>query len=205
MKKDVIRKKITIIGDGASGKTSMLLRFCKDTFSPDYTPTVFENSFRNIEYKNCIIELWLWDTAGQEDYDRIMALSYPDTDVLLICFAVCDLKSFESVTRRWVPEAKHRCAGTPMILVGCKSDLREDPETVRVLEENNQKMVSTVEGTNLANEIGALAYYEVSSKTGDNIQPLFDFIAEYIHQNKNKQKKKKGFFKKLFGKCFGGK
>ena len=64
------------------------------------------------------VSLGLWDTAGQEDYDRLRPLSYPQTDVFLICFSVVSPSSFENVTSKWCPEIKHHCADAPILLVG---------------------------------------------------------------------------------------
>lgn len=64
------------------------------------------------------VSLGLWDTAGQEDYDRLRPLSYPQTDVFLICFSIASPSSFENVTSKWYPEIKHHCPDAPIILVG---------------------------------------------------------------------------------------
>ena len=64
------------------------------------------------------VSLGLWDTAGQEDYDRLRPLSYPQTDVFLICYSVASPSSFENVTSKWYPEIKHHCPDAPIILVG---------------------------------------------------------------------------------------
>ena len=62
--------------------------------------------------------LGLFDTAGQEDYDRLRPLSYPQTDVFLICFSVVSPSSFENVTSKWCPEIKHHCPDAPILLIG---------------------------------------------------------------------------------------
>nr|CAI5849782.1 unnamed protein product [Callosobruchus analis] len=77
------------------------------------------------------VELALWDTAGQEDYDRLRPLSYPDTDVILMCFSVDSPDSLENIPEKWTPEVKHFCPNVPIILVGNKKDLRNDPATIR--------------------------------------------------------------------------
>jgi hypothetical protein len=66
------------------------------------------------------VELTLWDTAGQEDYDRLRPLSYPDTDVILMCFSVDSPDSLENIPEKWTPEVKHFCPNVPIILVGNK-------------------------------------------------------------------------------------
>lgn len=83
---------------------------------------VFYNSFDNysapMQVDTIQVSLGLWDTAGQEDYDRLRPLSYPQTDVFLICFSVASPSSFENVTSKWYPEIKHHCPDAPIILVG---------------------------------------------------------------------------------------
>lgn len=86
------------------------------------------------------VNLGLWDTAGQEDYDRLRPLSYPQTDVFLICFSLAGRASLENVTTKvgnsywtmlicqWVPEIMHHAPGVPFIFVGTKMDLRPEKE-----------------------------------------------------------------------------
>ncbi|KAG7279854.1 hypothetical protein CRUP_016181 [Coryphaenoides rupestris] len=99
-----IRKKLVIVGDGACGKTCLLIVFSKDQFPEVYVPTVFENYVADIEVDGKQVELALWDTAGQEDYDRLRPLSYPDTDVILMCFSVDSPDSLDNIPEKWTPE-----------------------------------------------------------------------------------------------------
>lgn len=78
----------------------------------------FDNYSAPMVVDGISVSLGLWDTAGQEDYDRLRPLSYPQTDVFLICFSVASPSSFENVTSKWYPEIKHHCPDAPMILVG---------------------------------------------------------------------------------------
>ncbi|EMD46889.1 rho family small gtpase, partial [Entamoeba histolytica KU27] len=63
--------KIVVVGDGAVGKTCLLLAFSKGEIPTAYVPTVFENFSHVMKYKNEEFILHLWDTAGQEEYDRL--------------------------------------------------------------------------------------------------------------------------------------
>jgi Ras family protein A len=106
-----------------------------------YVPTVFENYVAEVEINGRIVELALWDTAGQEDYDRLRPLSYPDSHVILICFAIDSPDSLDNVQEKWISEVLHFCSQLPIILVGCKKDLRYDPKTMDELARVNQRPV----------------------------------------------------------------
>ncbi|GAM38973.1 Rho GTPase [Talaromyces pinophilus] len=137
-----IRRKLVIVGDGACGKTCLLIVFSKGTFPEVYVPTVFENYVADVEVDGKHVELALWDTAGQEDYDRLRPLSYPDSHVILICFAVDSPDSLDNVQEKWISEVLHFCQGLPIILVGCKVDLRDDQKTIDELNKTSQRPVT---------------------------------------------------------------
>ncbi|KAI8885421.1 small GTPase-binding protein [Backusella circina FSU 941] len=159
----VARKKLVVVGDGGCGKTSLLVVYQKKEFPKRYVPTVFENYITNVPLDTGkIVELALWDTAGQEDYDRLRPLSYPETDVVLICFAINLQQSFKNVQDRWLPEVTHFCENVPKLLVGTKTDIRNNEEEIRKLGLVGQKLITVEEGEQLAKEIGA-KYYECSA------------------------------------------
>lgn len=139
------------------------------------------------------VSLGLWDTAGQEDYDRLRPLSYPQTDVFLICFSVASPSSFENVTSKWYPEIKHHCPDAPMILVGMlllstgilsivnitshigtKIDLRDDRETLSALADQGLSPIKREQGQKLANKIRAVKYMECSALTQRGLKQVFD-------------------------------
>merc|ERR1711931_445793 len=185
-----IRKKLVIVGDGACGKTCLLIVFSKDQFPEVYVPTVFENYVADIEVDGKQVELALWDTAGQEDYDRLRPLSYPDTDVILMCFSMDSPDSLENIPEKWTPEVKHFCPNVPIILVGNKRDLRNDDVTKRELAKLKQEPVRFDDGKAMADKINAYDYLECSAKTKDGVREVFETATRAALQTKNKKKRK---------------
>ncbi|KAI9502089.1 GTP-binding protein Rho1 [Coemansia spiralis] len=169
-----IRRKLVIVGDGACGKTCLLIVFSKGVFPEVYVPTVFENYVADVEVDGKSVELALWDTAGQEDYDRLRPLSYPDSHVILICFAIDSPDSLDNVQEKWISEVLHFCSGLPIILVGCKMDTRDNPEVIRELEKSGQKPVTHEDGAAVAQKIMAHKYLECSAKEGSGVREVFE-------------------------------
>lgn len=137
-------------------------------------PTVFENYSANVKVDNKIVALSLWDTAGQEDYDRLRPLSYPQTNIFLLCFSTVSTTSFKNIKTKWSPEVNHHCP-TKNLLVGTKTDLRACTEFLENLEEKGMRVVSTEEGQQLAAEIKAIKYMECSAASGEGLKEIFDY------------------------------
>ncbi|CEO97312.1 Ras family [Plasmodiophora brassicae] len=166
--------KIVVVGDGAVGKTTLLLRYVENRFPETYVPTVFENYYRDVVVEGIAVNMGLWDTAGQEDFDRLRSLSYNDTDLVLIVFSIDAPTSLANVSSKWVPEIQHHCEGVPFLLVGTKSDLRNDEQTLEKLRARNQKVVELSDANAVGKEIGAQAILECSALTGAGIKEVFD-------------------------------
>lgn len=186
-----IRKKLVIVGDGACGKTCLLIVFSKDEFPEVYVPTVFENYVADTRVDDKTVELALWDTAGQEDYDRLRPLSYPDTDVILMCFSIDSPDSLENIPEKWVPEVKHFCPNVPIVLVGNKKDLRTDSYTIKELARTKQAPVSYNDGESMAQRIGAKTYLECSALTKENVEHVFQMATRAALARQKSKKKNK--------------
>ncbi|OQE29372.1 hypothetical protein PENSTE_c002G02102 [Penicillium steckii] len=164
----VVQRKMVLLGDGACGKTSALNVFTRGFFPTVYEPTVFENYVHDIFVDNVHMELSLWDTAGQEEFDRLRALSYEDTHVLMLCFSVDSPDSFENVGSKWIAEINENCPGVRVVLTALKCDLRKDDE-----ENDNPNAISFEQGLAKAKEIGAVKYLECSAVQNRGIRESF--------------------------------
>lgn len=167
--------KIVCVGDGGCGKTCLLVTYARGKFPEAYVPTVFENYVANVRSSDGqLIEVALWDTAGQEEYDRLRALSYPDANVILLCFAVDSPASLDNVYDKWIPEVAHHCPGVPIIIVGLKTDLREDEPTIDRLQSRAQRPLNYEDGLQASRFPNVVRYVECSARTGEGLRDVFD-------------------------------
>ncbi|KAB1216527.1 Rac-like GTP-binding protein RAC2 [Morella rubra] len=190
--------KCVTVGDGAVGKTCMLISYTSNTFPTDYVPTVFDNFSANVVVDGSTVNLGLWDTAGQEDYNRLRPLSYRGADVFLLAFSLISKASYENISKKWIPELRHYAPTVPIVLVGTKLDLRRDKQylsdhpgatPISIAQASRLCSVSFFPGgEELKKAIGAAVYMECSSKTqqfqlAQPEQSLSNFINVMILQN----------------------
>ena len=95
-----------VVGDGTVGKTCILMRFTTEEFPKTYIPTIFDNHNVRVVVNKKMVNLGLWDTAGQEEYGRMRQVAYPQTNIFLIVFDVTQRSTFENATKKWYPEVK---------------------------------------------------------------------------------------------------
>ncbi len=195
--------KCVAVGDGAVGKTSLLQTYSKNKFPEEYEPTVFDNYNCTVYYNNkTLVSLNLWDTAGQEDYDSLRPLSYPETDVFLLCFSTINQTSFMNIKSRWINELKQYIRdgkkqysnSVSIVLCGLKIDLRENADYVRKnVESRGFKVVTQQDGLQMAqfiqNELGILCkYVECSSKSLTGLKDCFQEVMQLYFESKQLEK-----------------
>jgi len=167
--------KYIIIGDAAVGKSNLLLRYAHGQFKPEYQLTIgVEFGAKNVNIRNKIYRIQIWDTAGQENFRSITRAYYKNSVCALVVYDISNRDSFNNVST-WIEDCKNQSPKTIfMVLVGNKSDLED------------RRQVSTEEGQELADKFGIL-FYETSAKEGTNVEEIFndsaDKIAKNIEQN----------------------
>lgn len=195
--------KAVTLGDGSVGKTCLLISYTENKFPGEHIPTVFDNYACNVMTGNgVVVHLDLWDTAGQEDYDRLRPLSYPQSDVFLLCFSLISQTSLANVVSKWAPEIRafdaRNGTNTPIILVGTKLDIRNDPmqhPKEQAASYNGMhncstaKVVSYEEGLATSKKLGCDAYIECSALTQDGLKLVFDQAIQVALDKKQRDRK----------------
>ncbi|KAJ4888674.1 Rac-like GTP-binding protein ARAC2 [Raphanus sativus] len=192
--------KCVTVGDGAVGKTCMLISYTSNTFPTDYVPTVFDNFSANVVVDGSTVNLGLWDTAGQEDYNRLRPLSYRGADVFLLAFSLISKASYENIYKKWLSELKHYAPSIPIVLVGTKLDLRDDKQFLK--DHPGAASITTAQGEDLRKMIGAVRYLECSSKTQQNVKAVFDTAIRVALRPPKAKKKIKPLRTKRSRTCF---
>ena len=161
----------------------LITSYTMNIFPDNYIPTGILDHASTIETvrrlgKSHKIELSIWDTAGQEDYDRLRPLSYPQTDIFLLCYSIESQSSYNNIKTKWVDEIKSHMPDTPFLLVGTKIDLR------------NENSLQEIDGYNLAKDVGAQEYVECSALTQEKLKQVFDAAVTYIDLDHDATKSK---------------
>ena len=154
MQSQRLQAKVVLLGEGRVGKTSLVLRFCKDTYSDSQAPTI-QASFLDkvVSVGDSRVSLAIWDTAGQERFRTITSSYYRGSMGIAVCYDVQDRRSFEDLPHWLELKARHAPVGTPAMLIGMKA------------EDTARREVATEEGRALAKSLG-MPFAECSAKDG---------------------------------------
>ena len=159
---DMQHYKIIFLGDQYVGKSSILNRFYQDKFEPDYQATIgLDFHSKNVAINGTSVRLLLYDTAGQEKFKSLIPMYIRDANIIIVVYDITSKDSFLH-TEHWVNETKDlKREDAIFVLVGNKIDLED------------KRVLQTKEAEDYASAKGFL-FYEVSAKTGQGIQELFE-------------------------------
>ncbi len=163
--------KVPVAGDGAVGKTSLIVRYTQGTFTDTYKMTIGTSfAVKTVDLGDVLVKLQIWDLAGQPHFGGVRPLFYQGSTGVIYVFSVIDRASFDHLSG-WLEEARKNAGNVPGILIGNKSDLLD------------QRAVTREEAEAFAQQAG-LKYIETSAKLDENVGDSFQKIAITIIQTK---------------------
>jgi small GTP-binding protein len=159
--------KAVLLGEGRVGKTSIGMKWCQNSFDPNRPSTIKAGYYaKKLDTSAGVIELNLWDTAGQEEYHAVAPIYYKGAQAALLAYSVVDDGSFDRM-RQWHQELR-QILGTAVkiVVVANKVDLPA-------------RVIPASRGVEYAQSIGC-THFEVSAKTGQGLDMLFSYLAEEL-------------------------
>jgi len=160
-----------VVGDGAVGKTSLILTYATNKFPYDDTIQLYDSHTVEEVIDSRNVKIHIHDTAGEEDYNTFRPLIYNNTSAFFVCYSIASEQSFKSVKEKWIPEIREHSTA-PIVIIGCKSDLRNNTDIAERLRSRGLHFVSTNDGERLANKLGC-SYTECSALTGEGVKNTF--------------------------------
>jgi len=167
------RFKITVIGDGGVGKTSLIQKFTNDTFTKDYIKTIgAQFSVFDKEIKGDKVKLLFWDIAGQDDFNFLRPAFFKDSRAAIVVYSLEENElgedSFEHISN-WVQDIYSYCGEIPVIIFANKVDLINEQNL------NTSKIAELVKNNNF------LGYFITSAKTGEGVIEAFNTIINKLY------------------------
>eukprot|EP00455_Lapot_gusevi_P048733 TRINITY_DN6793_c0_g1_i4.p1 TRINITY_DN6793_c0_g1~~TRINITY_DN6793_c0_g1_i4.p1 ORF type:complete len:202 (-),score=11.40 TRINITY_DN6793_c0_g1_i4:58-663(-) len=162
--------KCVIDGNSGVGKSSILLRYCENTFSDDFITTIgVDFRIKKLEQNDTEIKLQIWDRGGRERFKKLQSAFYRGAHLILAIFAVDDARSFEHIHEHLTEIQDHRPENSVVVVVANKIDV---PDSLRVVTPDMGRAFAESRGC---------PYYEVSAKTGENVDVIFqDFVTRFL-------------------------
>ncbi|XP_072313535.1 rho-related GTP-binding protein RhoU-like [Eucyclogobius newberryi] len=163
-----------LLGDGAVGKTSMIISYIFNGYNSDYRQTAFDVFTGLVHVNGTPTRIKLIDTAGQDEFGHLRSLCYAHVDVFILCFSLVNPASFHNIATKWIPQI--RCCNfmSPIVLVGTQSDLCSNVNVLLHLGERNTTPVHFKKAKKLAKKIQAHDYVECSALTQHHLKEVFD-------------------------------
>ncbi|KAI1178469.1 P-loop containing nucleoside triphosphate hydrolase protein [Nemania sp. FL0916] len=190
MLRDRPRMRFIFIGDSECGKSSIILRFYRNTFSEDYDPTrldFFHKVVTIVDKRDDSqeeVDLEIWDIPGNVEWEPLQQLHYLAWDAIFLCYDVNNVRSFNKARTEWITQIRQHARDVPVILVGTKTDQRLGASLwAPGLDMANR--VSPTEGAITATSLNAAKYVECSAKTTQGITGVFEEGVEAVFVRRN--------------------
>jgi len=182
--------KIVTVGDDGVGKTSMLIAYASNQFPNEYVPTVMDDYTANVDFHGKQVSIALWDTTGKDEHSKLRPLSYPKTNVFILCYSVDNTSSLENLHKKWKPEISSHCPGIPFIVVCTKTDLRDNPQfREMMMTKDGEEGGTFAMGKKVADEMKAGNFLEVSAMKGVGVKEVINAaIAQVVQDSNDKEK-----------------
>eukprot|EP01098_Paradermamoeba_levis_P008680 TRINITY_DN3591_c0_g1_i1.p2 TRINITY_DN3591_c0_g1~~TRINITY_DN3591_c0_g1_i1.p2 ORF type:complete len:230 (-),score=64.41 TRINITY_DN3591_c0_g1_i1:47-736(-) len=166
--------KVVIIGDSGVGKSNLITRMAKNTFTDTIRPTIgVEFFWKDFMIGDEMVKVVVWDTAGQEKFRAISSCYFRSAVAAGIVYDITKKESFESV-ERWLDDLRNYSSPSIIIiLIGNKTD------------EESERVISKAEGENLAKK-HKLLFMETSAKNGSNVEKAFEILVTEVLETYNK-------------------
>ncbi|MCK5301610.1 MAG: GTP-binding protein [Candidatus Thorarchaeota archaeon] len=159
--------KIVVVGSGAVGKTSLILRFTTGAFRETYIQTLGAGfAFKNLDVDNRLVKLQIWDLAGQPEMKKVRSNFYTGASGVIFIYDVTRRETFDEMLG-WKTEADTHAQESVSLLVANKTDMVQD------------RAVTEAEGRELAGEFG-WDYVETSVKLNENVGDVFKIVTREI-------------------------
>ncbi|XP_034432008.1 rho-related GTP-binding protein RhoV-like [Hippoglossus hippoglossus] len=174
-----------LVGDGAVGKTSMIISYIFNGYHSEYRQTAFDVFTGLVHVNGLPTRIKLIDTAGQEEFGHLRSLCYAHVDVFILCFSLVNPVSFENITSKWIPQIRAGNPTSPIVLVGTQCDLSHNVDVLIHLHQRSTKPVHCSRARRLARRIRAHDYVECSALTQHNLKHVFDCAVSAAIQHKD--------------------
>ncbi len=155
--------KVSLIGAASVGKTSLILRYVKNTFKSDLKSTIGTNfMIKPVMVDKMKIQLVIFDIGAQEQFQSMRAKYFQGSNASIAVYDITSLDSLHALPE-WIMSLREVCGNIPIMVVGNKTDLTE-------------RVVSRMDAEALASRFTCI-YDEASAKTGDKVEAIFERIA----------------------------
>ncbi|XP_066911425.1 transforming protein RhoA-like [Clytia hemisphaerica] len=175
-------KTVVFGGEWNIGKSSMFIYHWYGEQNPQYIPTKVDpynvDEYPVGENGEILKVSFIDNEGGGEDWPRLRHLGYLMANAVVLCFSIAAPETFELIEEYWYPFTQKHCPTAKLFLLSTKKDLRNDEKVIRELSKADERPVTYNQGKNMANKIGAIGYYECSTRLGEGVEEIFKASAK---------------------------